>query len=94
MRGHLGQQLDAVGARHRWVGVGEVLADVAEAGGAEQRVGAGVGDGVGVAVADEAPLARRSCTPPSTSTRAGSSLNGVHVEALTDPHDRHVRAHA
>ena len=39
------------------VGVGEVLADVAEPGRAEQRVGDGVGHDVGVAVAGQAPLA-------------------------------------
>ena len=39
------------------VGVGEVLADVAEPGRAEQGVGHGVGHHVGVAVALEAPLA-------------------------------------
>ena len=51
------QQLEAVGPGQRGVGVGEVLADVAEPGGAEQRVGDGVGDDVGVAVAGEAALA-------------------------------------
>ena len=40
------------------VGVGEVLADVAEAGRAEQRLGDGVGDGVAVAVPDEPGHAR------------------------------------
>ena len=53
----LGEQVDAVGAAPARVGVGEVLADVAEAGGAEQRVGDGVGHGVGVAVAGQAALA-------------------------------------
>ena len=40
---------------------------------AEQRVGDGVGDGVAVAVADEAGRARRTGTPPRTSGRSGSS---------------------
>ena len=53
----------------RVVGVGEVLADVAEAGGAEQRVGDGVGDDVGVAVAGEARARRGTRTPPSTMRR-------------------------
>ena len=48
------QQLDAVGAGQARVVVGEQLADVAEAGRAEQGVGDGVGDGVGVAVAGQA----------------------------------------
>ena len=47
------QQLDRVGAGQRRIGVGEALADVAETGRAEQRVGDGVGDGVAVAVPDE-----------------------------------------
>ena len=38
------------------IGVGEVLADVAEAGRAQQRVGARVGDHVRVAVAGKSPL--------------------------------------
>ena len=42
---------------HCGIGVGEVLADVAEPGGAEQGVGDGVGDGVGVAVAVQAAFA-------------------------------------
>ena len=53
--GGLGEQLDAVGAGPRRVGVGEVLADVAQPGRAQQGVGAGVGDDVGVAVAAQGP---------------------------------------
>ena len=62
--------------RQPLVGVGEVRADVAEAGGAEQGVGAGVGDDVGVAVARRARRRRRSATPPSTSGAVGSSDHG------------------
>ena len=54
------QQAERVGARPGRVGVGEVLAEVAEAGGAEQGVGGGVGDDVGVAVAGQAPVAREA----------------------------------
>ena len=56
-RGHVPQDPDRVGARQLGVGVGEVLPDVAETGGAEQGVGHGVGDGIGVAVPAEPALA-------------------------------------
>ena len=62
------QQLDRVGAAPARVGVGEVLADVAEPGRAEQRVGDRVGDDVGVAVAAR-PRPPANATPPSTSGR-------------------------
>ena len=52
--GDLAQQLDRIGPRQRRIGVREVLADVAEPGRPEQGVGDGVGDGVAVAVPDEA----------------------------------------
>ena len=53
------QQVDAVGARERGIGVGEVLADVAEAGGAEERVGDRVGHRIGVAVPGQPGALRR-----------------------------------
>ena len=57
-RDDLAQQLDRVGVAPALVGVGEVLADVAEAGGAEQRVDHRVGEHVGVGVPVEAALVR------------------------------------
>ena len=50
------QQRERVGAAPALVGVGEVLADVAEARGAEQRVDHGVREHVGVGVPVEAAL--------------------------------------
>ena len=55
---HRAQQVHGVGVAPPLVGVGEVLADVAEAGRAEQRVDDRVGQDVGVGVALEAELAR------------------------------------
>ena len=50
-----GEGVERVRSRPSRVGVGEVHADVAQAGSAEQGVRAGVGDDIGVAVPDEAP---------------------------------------
>ena len=52
---HLLEQLDRVGVAPALVGVREVLADVAEPGGAEQRVDHRVGQDVGVGVARSGP---------------------------------------
>ena len=69
----------------RGVGVGEVLADVAEPGGAEERVGDGVGDHVGVAVAGQAALAgERHAAEDERPLRVVAER--VDVEALPDPH--------
>ena len=57
-RADLGQQLHRVGVAPALVRVREVLADVAEAGGAEQRVDDRVGQDVGVGVARQAALGR------------------------------------
>ena len=66
-----------------------MLADVAEAGRAEQRVGDRVGDDVGVAVAGEAGAAVEG--DAAEHERAiGVRVEGMHVEALADP-DRHQR---
>ena len=46
-----------LGAGERGIGVGEHLADVAQSGRTEQRIGAHVGDDVGVAVSGETGLA-------------------------------------
>ena len=70
------QQADRVGARQRGVGVGEVLADVAQAGRAEQGVGDRVGDDVGVAVARPGPARRGTRPRRARGGRAGSSENG------------------
>ena len=97
-RPHVGdgpaQQLEAVGAGEGGIGVGEVLADVAEAGGAEERIGDGVGDRVGVAVAGQARARPSNTTPPSTSAPAGIVAEGVHVEALPHPHGQRHRSSA
>ena len=53
------QQLDRVGVAPALVGVREVLADVAEAGRAEQRIDDRVGKDVGVGVARQAALGVR-----------------------------------
>ena len=55
------------------VGVRVSVADVAEAGGAEQGVGDGVQHHVGVAVAGQAARVRRSRTPPRISGRPSAS---------------------
>ena len=79
------QQVDAVGPGPRGVGVGEVLADVAEPGRAEERVGDGVGDHVGVAVAGQAALAgERHAAEHERPPRVVGER--VDVEALPDPH--------
>ena len=83
-RHDVAQHRDRVGARPPWIGVGEVLADVAEPGRTEQGVGAGVGDHVGVAVA-----ARGRARPRTRRRRAPAPGRvvgeAVDVEALTDP---------
>ncbi len=52
-RPDLTQKLHRVGVLEPLVGVGEVVADVFEAGGAQEGVGDGVGEDVGVGVAEE-----------------------------------------
>ena len=51
---HLAQQLDGVGVPVALVGVGKVVSDVLEPRGPEQGVGDGVGEDIGVGVAEEA----------------------------------------
>ena len=78
------QQVDRVGPGPRRVGVGEVLADVAQPGRAQQRVGDRVGDHVGVAVPGRPALAReRHAAEDERTVRVVGE--GVHVEALPDP---------
>ena len=55
---HLGEQLERRGVAVLLVGRGKERAEVAESGGAEQRVGHRVGDGVGVGVAGQAAALR------------------------------------
>jgi hypothetical protein len=57
---HGPQQLDRIRVAPALVGVREVLADVPEAGGAQQRVDDGVGQDVGVGVPGEATLGRHA----------------------------------
>ena len=66
----MSQQLQRVGALPTRVAVGEVLPDVAEPGGTEQRVGDRVGDRVGVAVTVEAALAGKAPTPDNVAAAA------------------------
>ena len=68
LRDRRAQQVDRVGVAVALVGVGEVLADVAEAGGAQQRVDDRVGEDVGVGVTRE-PRVVGISTPPRISGR-------------------------
>ena len=79
------EQVEAVGAGQGGIGVGEVLADVAEAGGAEERVGHGVGDDIGIAVAGQTGLAVEPY-PTQHQRAVGVVAEGVDVEALPHPH--------
>ena len=65
----LGQQLDRVGVAPALVAVGVVLADVAQAGRAQQGVDDGVGEGVRVRAPVRPRSASGTSTPPSTSRR-------------------------
>jgi hypothetical protein len=56
--GDVAQQRHRVGSRPRRIGVGEQQPDVAQAGGAEQRVDDRVGEHVGVGVTGQAGLVR------------------------------------
>ena len=81
------QQLDRVGPGQRRVGVGEALADVAEAGRTEQRLGDGVGDRVAVAVAVEPGQAGEHAA--AEHQRPGRVVaKAMDVEALTDASSR------
>jgi hypothetical protein len=70
---HLAQQHEAVGPRERGIRVGEVLADVAQPGRAEQGIRGGVRQHVGVAVADQAALGGED-DPAQHEDPPGSSL--------------------
>ncbi len=78
-----GQQLHAVGAAPGRVGVGEQAAEVAQPGGAEQGVGHGVGDHVGVAVAGQARAVEGHAAEDQPA--AGVVAERVDVEAQADP---------
>ena len=73
---HLGQQVQAVGPGPGRVGVGEVAAEVAQAGRPEQGVGQGVGHGVGVAVAGQARAPSGMHHAPQHQGPGGSSVKG------------------
>ena len=53
---HLAQKPYRIGVFITFVGVGEVVTDVFEAGGAQHGVGDGVSEDIGVGVTDQAPL--------------------------------------
>lgn len=88
-RGRLGddraQQLDAVGIGPRRIGVGEVIAEVAEAGSAEHRIGERVRDRVGVAVPGQPAGVGNAHTAEDQRPRR-LRRERVHVDALTHPH--------
>ena len=82
---HGAQQVDRVGVAPALVVVGEERADVADAGGAEQRVDHGVGEDVSVGVALEAALVL-DLDPAEDQPAAG----GEAVAVVADP-DRSAR---
>ena len=77
---HGAQQRHRVGVAPQLVGVGEVLADVAEPGGAEQRVDDRVGEDVGVGVARQ-PAVARNLDPAQDQRPAGLEAVGVDADA-------------
>jgi len=79
------QQHERVGALELRVGVGEVLADVAEPRRAEECVGDRVGDGVGVAVSREAAASLEGDAAEHQWPR-GVVVEAVDVESLADSH--------
>src|SRR5581483_1783741 len=79
-----GQQGQAVGPPPAGVAIGEVGADVAETGGAEEGVGHGVGHDVGVAVPGQTPLAGQD-DPAQDQRPPRVVAPGMDVEALPDP---------
>src|SRR5262249_15270231 len=84
---------DRVGARPTLIGVRKVLADVAQAGGAEQGIGDRVRDHVGVAVAGETALVGKLASAEDQSPRP-VVREPVDVEALAHTHERHRRSSA
>ncbi len=83
---HLAQQLYGIGVPVPLVGVGEVVADVLEAGGPEQGVGYGVGQNVGVGVSEQAALEGdldAAEHEPAAFLRRGESVD---VNAEADAH--------
>src|SRR6266536_5463564 len=82
----LAAEAEAVGAGPAWVAGREVLAEVAEAGGAQHRVADGVGEHVGVGVAGEAALERHH--HPAEDQRSPID-QGVQVDPLPDAHAWH-----
>src|SRR5680860_1751813 len=80
------QQRDRVGVAPALIGVGEVQADVAETGGAQERVDHGVGEHVGVGVAGEAVFGLGHLHPTQHQTAALA-------EAVRVVPDARARAH-
>ena len=93
-RAHVGdraaQQLDAVGAGERRVVVGEVLADVAKAGGGEEGVYDCVGHDIGVTVPGKPTF---TVEPHAAQHQRPARVvaEGVDVDTLSDAHGTHVR---
>ena len=81
---HPGQQGHGVGPGPRRIGVGEVTAQVAEAGRPEQGVGQGVGHRRRRRCGRPVRPRRGWCTPPEDEGAAGVPREAVDVEALAD----------
>ena len=84
-RAAFGEQRERVGAAVLRVGVGEVMADVAERGGAEQGIGDRVAERVGVGVAEQA-VRVRDLDAAEDELPAGDE--GVRVPAFADAPER------
>lgn len=75
-----GQQHGRIGAFELGVGVGEMAANVAQAGRAQQCVGDGVQQGVGIRMAQQANAVRNL---DATQHQPTPRHQGVHIPALT-----------
>src|SRR5215203_2746279 len=78
---HGAQKTERVGVTPALVGVGKVLADVAEAGRSEQRVDDGVGQDVGVAVAGEPGFGLLDLHAAEDQAATGRQAVGVEADA-------------
>ena len=85
--GRMAEQLQRIDAFPLRIGVGKMLADIAEAGGAEERIGDRVGDRVGVAVAVQSALAGKRHAAEHERARPVVA-EPVDVEALPDTYHR------
>ena len=86
--GDVAQQAAAVGPFEFRIGIGIVLADVAEAGGAQQRIADGVQQHIGVGMAIEPFLV---LDLDAADHQLAAVDQWVHVEALADSHAPRAR---